>query len=53
MVSLGQIQHVVDQLRHPLQFFEVAVQGFAIVFQAPGAGQGDLGVGQQVRQRRA
>ncbi|MNF93393.1 hypothetical protein D3C84_760660 [compost metagenome] len=50
MVSLGQIQHVVDQLRHPLQFFEVTVQGFAVVLDGAGAGEGDLGVGQQVRQ---
>jgi hypothetical protein len=53
VVGLGQVQHVVDHLRHPLQFFQVAVQRFAVFLEAARAGEGDLGVGQQVGQRRA
>ena len=48
MVRFGQIQHVVDQLRHPLQLFEVAVQRFAVGIYVARAGEGDLGVCQQV-----
>ncbi|MNG28327.1 hypothetical protein D3C84_1135760 [compost metagenome] len=53
MVGLGQIEHVVDQLCHPLQLFKVAVQGLAVFVQVAWAGEGDLGVRQQVRQWRA
>ena len=50
MISLGQVQHVVDQLGHPLQLFKVAVQGLAVLVNASGAGEGHLGMGQQIRQ---
>ncbi|MNH17224.1 hypothetical protein D3C79_768870 [compost metagenome] len=53
MVGLGQEKHVVDHLCHPLQLLKVAVQCFAVFLEATGAGEGDLGVGQQVGQWRA
>ncbi len=53
MVSFGQVQHVVDQLRHPLQLFQIAVQRLAVILQRARLGEDDLGLGQQVGQRCA
>ena len=53
VVGLGQVQHVVNQLCHPLQFFEVAVQGLAVRINVPWPGQRYLSVGQYVGERGA
>ncbi|MCY1234686.1 hypothetical protein D9M72_472740 [compost metagenome] len=53
VLGLGQEQHVADHLSQALEFFQVGVQGFAVFVQVAILAEDHLGLGQQVRQRRA